>query len=96
MLLLVILLTLNESALKQIEALILQTLDIVFTFGPLTDLLIFHQTATKGETSLVRGGRQCIIKGTFLSHLLDELHLSHTSGESLAVKQILNCEHLKV
>ena len=42
MLLLVILLTLNESALKQIEALILQTLDIVFTFGPLTDLLIFH------------------------------------------------------
>ena len=96
MLLLVIFLTLNEGTLKQIQALILKTLDIVLTFGPLTDLLILHQTATKGEAGLIRGGWQGVLKGTFLSHLLDELHLSHTGGEPLAVKQILNCEHLKV
>lgn len=71
MLLFVILLTLNEGALKKIQALILQTFNIVFAFGPLTDLLILHQTATEGETSLVRGGWQGILKGTFLSHLLD-------------------------
>jgi hypothetical protein len=96
MLLLVILLTLNKGALKQIQALILQALDIVFAFGPLTDLLILHQTASKGETGLIRGGRQGILKGTFLSHLFNELHLSHTGWETLAVKQVLNCEHLKV
>ena len=96
MLLLVILLTLNKGALKQIQALILQTLDVVFAFGPLTDLLILHQTATEGETGLVRGGWQGILKGTFLSHLLNELHLSHTGGEAFTVKQVLNCEHLKV
>ena len=96
MLLLVIFLTFNEGTLKQIQALILKTLDIVLTFGPLTDLLILHQTATKGEAGLIRGGWQGVLKGTFLSHLLDELHLSHTCGEPLAVKQVLNCEHLKV
>lgn len=94
MLLLIILLTLNEGTLKKIQALILQTLDIIFAFGPLTDLLILHQTATKGETGLVRGGWQGILKGTFFSHLLDELHLSHTGGKPLAVKQVLDCEHL--
>jgi hypothetical protein len=96
MLLLVILLTLNEGTLKQIQALILKTLYIILAFGPLTDLLILHQTATKGKTGLVRCGWQGILKGTFLSHLLDELHLSHTGGKALAIKQVLDCEHLKV
>ncbi len=43
---LVVLFSLDESALKKVQALVLKALDIVFALVPLADLLIFHQAAS--------------------------------------------------
>jgi len=43
MFLLSLLFTLDESRLEQVESLILETLDIVFTFTPFSELLFFHE-----------------------------------------------------
>ena len=57
MLLLVVLFTFNQSTLEQVQALVLQTLDVILSPGPLSNLLIFHKFATESKAGLVGSGR---------------------------------------
>lgn len=56
MLLLIIILKVNEGALKKIEALVLQRFDIIFKFSPFMNLIILQNNAfdRERETSLIR------------------------------------------
>ena len=53
MLLFIILFSLYESALEEIKALVLESLDIIFAFVPLTNFLLLHQLTAESEASLI-------------------------------------------
>ena len=95
MLLLSLLLSLNQSTLKKVESFILKSLDIILAFVPFADLLILHQAASEGKTSLIRCGGQGIVKCALLSHLVYQLHLSHAGRKTLAIDEILDSEDFR-
>ena len=93
-LLLNLLFSFDQSRLKQVQAFVLETLDVVFAFVPLTELLLLHKTAAQGEAGLVRRGRQGVFKSALLSHLFNELHLSHAGGQAGAELEVGDREGL--
>jgi len=94
-LLLSLLFTFNQSRLEQVESLVLQALDIVFTLAPFTEFLLFHELAAQVEAGFVRSGRQSVFEGPLFPHLLNELHLSHGGGQTFAEFKILNRKHFR-
>jgi len=52
-----LLLTLDQSGLEQVESLVLETFDVVFTLAPFTELLLFHEFTAQVEASFIRSGR---------------------------------------
>ena len=57
-------------------------------------LLLFHQAASQREAGFIRGGRQGILEGLVLAHLLNEVHLDHGGGQAAAELVVGDVEHL--
>ena len=94
MLLFGFLLSLDEGGLQEVESLVLDSLDVLFPLVPLAHLLLFHQLASQGEAGLVRCGRQRVLEGSLLPHLLDEVHLGHGGWQPFPESQVGNAQHL--
>jgi hypothetical protein len=90
MLLLRLLLPLYQCALQEIKPVILVLLDLVFTFLPVTHLLLLHQLPAQAERRLVRGGRQGVQESSLVPHLADQLHLGLARWQSTAIHQVLD------
>jgi len=80
--------TLNKGRLQQVKALVLETLDIILALVPLTELEFFHETATEDEAGLIRGGGKSVFEGSFFTHLFNEVHLLHASGETCSKLEV--------
>jgi len=95
-LLFVVLFTFDKSTLKKVQAFVLETLDVILSSGPLSDLLVFHQFAAEGKAGFVGCGWQRILKGSLLTHLLNELHFCHASRQAFAIEEVFNLEDFQV
>ena len=72
----------------------MHSLDVLFSLVPLPHLKLLHEVPPQVEAGLVTSRRQGILKGSLFSHLSNEVHLLHGSGETLAKLQIGNRKHL--
>jgi hypothetical protein len=89
-----VLFALDEGRLEQVESLVLKSFNVFVTLVPLTNLLLFHETASQGEASFVRGWREGVVKSPLLAHLLNQVHLSHGSWKSVGKFKVSDGEHL--
>ena len=94
MFLLLVLFPFYEGTLKQVQSLVLESLDLVFPFVPLSELLLLHELPPEDKASLVGGRRQGVLECPLLPHVFNQLHFSHARRESLAVPEVGNGEHL--
>jgi len=85
----------NEGWLQQVEALVLQSSDVLLSLIPFSYLLFFHKFSSKGETSLIWGWWQSVFKSSLLAHLLNKFHFGHTCGQAFSKSEIGNTKNFR-
>ena len=71
MLFLCLFLSFNQCTLKQIQTIILVSLNVIFPFLPVTNLSFNDELTTQIKASFVWSWRQSLFKGSFLTHLVN-------------------------